>query len=196
MISRYRKKNASHDRMLGRVFGRMPLSPNAWTVLSLAAVLPVVYFILQEQFAAAAAFLLVASLFDAVDGAVARARNAATKQGAYLDTIADRYVEFIAVIGLFFIPLPHVGIPAQAWVAAYVFGSMLTTYAKAAAKEKGLVRQEFAIGMLERPERMALLFLALLAGAASTLYLVYVIGIAAVMANATAFQRIRAALRS
>ena len=74
-----------------------------------------------------------------VDGAVARVTKTASKFGAYLDTIVDRYVEAIIAFGLLFAALPGFYIPAYAWIFLYLFGGMMTTYAKAAAKEGGHV---------------------------------------------------------
>ncbi len=191
MISGHRKRFAAIDKIMGRTFGF--LTPNSWTFLSVVLTLPVFYYIINGNFIIAAIFLLLASFLDAIDGAVARVKGA-TKKGAYLDTIADRYVEFAVALGFIFLSLPDFVFPAAFWVLLYLFGSMLTTYAKAAAKEKGLVKSELSGGLMERPERMLLLIAALLLASVSRLYLVYSIIILAVLSNITAIQRIYAAL--
>ena len=79
--------------------------------------------------------------------------------------------------------------------AVYLFGSMTITYAKAAAKEKELTKKEISGGLLERPERMILLFIGIVSAYFSPLYLTYVLVLLAVLVNITALQRIRIAVK-
>ena len=72
----------------------------------------------------------------------------------------------------------------------------MTTYSKAAAKEKELSKAELPGGILERPERMILLFLGIILAIFSTQYLTYMIIVLAVLANITALQRISIAIKS
>jgi hypothetical protein len=71
----------------------------------------------------------------------------------------------------------------------------MTTYAKSAAKEKGVVYQELKGGLLERAERMIILFIGILLASVQPLFLTYVIIILAVLSNISALQRIWAAAR-
>jgi len=127
-----------------------------------------------------------------VDGAVARVTGKASRFGAYLDTIVDRYVEAIIVFGLLFIGLPEFFIPIYAWIFLYLFGSMMTTYAKAAAKEKEIIPEgkELKGGILERAERLIILFIGIIAAAFNPMYLTYVIVLLAILTNISALQRI------
>jgi len=88
-------------------------------------------------------------------------------------------------------------LPGVAWVFLAFFGSIVTTYAKAAAKEKELVNQELKGGLLSRGERLGLIFVALGFGIydPSYMYMTYVIVVIAILANVTAFQRIWSAIR-
>lgn len=192
MLSKSRSRLVPLDKKVGSLFSFM--SPNAWTAFSLVFGFATLLFVLRAQFALAAFFLALAALCDAIDGAVARIRGA-SRSGAYVDTIADRYVEFFSLAGLFVIPLPAFGLSAAAWAAIYLFGSLLTTYAKAAAFEKGLVKKELRGGVIERQERMVLLIAGFVAASLQPIYLVYVLALLALLANVTAFQRIHAALR-
>jgi phosphatidylglycerophosphate synthase len=98
---------------------------------------------------------------DIIDGAVARYSNQVSKKGAYLDTIVDRYVEFLIILGLLLAHLPHVILPSDVWILIFLFGAMMTTYVKAAAAEKGL-SSIVKGGVLERAERLLLIFVGLL----------------------------------
>lgn len=179
------------DKRIGKIFSFMP--PNAWTLISLAAAAFASYFILKEEFLLASVFFAAASLFDIIDGSVARSTNRATKKGAYLDTIADRYVEFIVIAGLLLTALPSFLLQTHIWLLLYLFGSMMTTYAKAAAREK--INIEVKGGLLERAERMILLFAGILLASFGKIYLVYIIAFMAILSNITALQRIIKALK-
>lgn len=139
---------------------------------------------------AAAAFFLLAVFFDFIDGAVAKFENKATKTGAYLDTICDRYVEGIILFGFLFLSLPKFGFEAEIWIFLALFGSLMTTYAKAAAKEKELAVEELKNGWLGRPERAILIFLSLILGIFNFSLIIFPIVILALLSNFTALQRI------
>ena len=119
-----------------------------------------------------------------------------TKLGAYLDTICDRYIEGMVLFGFLFLPLPEVIFPAYIWVFLCLFGSLMTTYSKAAAKEKEILQEELKKGLLERPERMILIFLAMILGIFNFFSVVYILIIFSILSNFTAFQRIYFTLRS
>jgi len=184
------------EKVVGSIFGALPLTPNQYTYLSGIFALVGLWFMMGENLVWATIFFLVAAGLDFVDGAVARAKNMSSKMGAYLDTVFDRYVEGIIFFGMLFLALPTVFIPGQAWVYLAIFGSVVTTYAKAAAKEKDLVNQELKGGLLSRGERLILIFIALILGIIypDYLYMTYVVAIIAILANFTAIQRVHSAI--
>ncbi len=185
------------EKVVGRAFNILPVTPNQYTVLSGIFALVGLYFMITHSLIWAIVFFFIAAGLDFVDGAVARIRHVSTKMGAYLDTIFDRYVEGIIFFGMIFLNLPQVLIPGYAWIFLAVFGSVITTYAKAAAKEKDLVNQELKGGLMSRGERFILIFLALIAGIIypDYLYMTYLIIIIAVLSNITAVQRIYSAIK-
>jgi len=175
---------------IGTAFSRLGLSPNQWTVISLVPAILAVYFLVYQNFIAAALLFLFSVFLDIVDGSVARVTGRVTMFGAYLDTIVDRYVEAIIIFGLLFASLPGFYLPVQAWLFLYFFGSMITTYAKSAAKEKDIVVREIRGGLLERAERMIILFIGILIASVNPLYLTYIVVLLAVLTNISALQRI------
>jgi len=184
------------ESTVGSIFGALPLTPNQYTYLSGIFALIGLWFMMGGDLVWATILFLIAAGLDFVDGAVARKKNMSSKVGAYLDTIFDRYVEGIIFLGMFFLALPEVFIPGQAWVYLAIFGSVVTTYAKAAAKEKDLVTQELKGGLLSRGERLILIFIALILGIIypDYLYMTYVVAIIAILANFTAIQRVHSAI--
>lgn len=190
MISEQREKFKSISIKTGLIFGKLPLTPNQWTLFSLIPALICFYFLLKANFVFAVFFFAVAAFVDVIDGAVARVQGKTTKKGAYLDTITDRYVELIVFLGLFFVVLPLFYFSSQFWILLCLFGSVMTTYSKAAAKEKLLLESELKGGLMERPERLILLFLILLSAIFNLQWTVYLIALFAVLTNLSAFQRI------
>lgn len=173
---------------VGLLFSRLPMGPNAWTLLSLVPAVLTMVFLASRNFSLAAIFFAVAAFADVVDGAVARVTGRVTRKGAYLDTIVDRYVEFLVLFGFLFVF-------NQFWVFLALFGSMITTYSKAAAAEK--LETEVEGGILGRVERLILLLLTILLLAFSMfLPAFYLLVILAVLSNVSAMQRILAAIRS
>lgn len=65
------------------------LIPNTLTMLSLFGGLTAVRFALQERWEAAALAIVIASVFDILDGRVARMLGMTSKFGAELDSLAD-----------------------------------------------------------------------------------------------------------
>lgn len=190
MLFRRRERFGRLSTKIGLVFSRLPLTPNQWTLLAFLPAAVSAYLLARENFLLSALTFLLAGFIDMIDGSVARVTGNATKLGAYLDTVADRYTEAIIMFALLFVALPPVYLPAYAWIFLYLFGSMLTTYAKAAAKEKGLVDEEIRGGLMERAERLLAVFLGILLAAYDRAFLAYMIALVAVLANITAVQRI------
>ncbi|MFH1224329.1 MAG: CDP-alcohol phosphatidyltransferase family protein [Candidatus Diapherotrites archaeon] len=199
MLYKNRERLEKYSLKVGMLFSRFGISPNAWTLMSLIPAFIAFYFLLggaAQNFLLAAFFFMLAAFLDLIDGGVARVTGRVTKFGAYLDTIADRVVEAAIAFGLLLAALPGFIIPAYAWVFLYFCGSSLTTYAKSAAKEKGLVEAELRGGILERAERLSLLFLGILFASVNPLWLVYMLALLAVLSNITALQRVAIAART
>src|SRR5688572_8365125 len=125
---------------------------------------------------------LAASIFDMLDGRVARLRGRETKFGAFLDSTMDRYSDMLLYLGLMLLyarldKTPHM---VLVWVAA--FGSFMTSYARARAES---LIPRCTVGLLERPERIVLIVVGALANRMTA-----VLWIIALLSNLTALQRI------
>jgi len=194
MLTEKREKLQKIENKIGKFFSEF-LTPNQYTLLSLVFVLFCFFSLVKNNLALALIFFLISAFLDFIDGAVARFAKKATKKGAYLDTICDRYVEGIALLGFLFLPLTSFVLPAHVWIFLAFFGSLITTYSKAAAKEKELTKKEIKKGLLGRPERIILISLVIFLGILNLSWMIYPIIILAIFSNITAFQRIYLALR-
>jgi len=191
MLSENRKKFEKVSLWLGQIFSKIGISADSFTLISLFFAILSFLFLIRIKLNWALLFFIIASVLDLIDGAVAKFRGKPMKTGAYLDTICDRYVEGIILLGFLFLPLPKILFSSEIWILLCLFGALMTTYSKAAAKEKEIINEELKKGILERPERIILIFLALiLANFNLFSYTVYILIIFAALSNMTALQRI------
>lgn len=196
LTSRYKAAFSRLTDPPARLLSRWGISPTSITLLGLALVLASCAFLLvTRRVFAFCVVVTLASLMDAVDGAVARLSGRVTKVGAYLDAVCDRYGEACVVVA--------VAIVTGYWLLSTVVlvGSLLVSYTKArAAMEVPVSNLEWP-DLMERAER-GMVYLAGLA--ASQLIPVKPLGhdlfwwtlvILSVLIHATALQRIARATR-
>ncbi|MFH0832514.1 MAG: CDP-alcohol phosphatidyltransferase family protein [Candidatus Aenigmatarchaeota archaeon] len=185
MLYGRREKFSGIEEKLGRLFRFM--SPNRLTMMTLIPALLTFYLLVQKYFFAAGVMLLITFLFDVIDGSVARFAKKETRFGAYLDTVVDRYVEFIIILGLLFVNPPMMIFPSYVWIILLLFGSLMTTYVKSAAIEKKMVKN--LTGGIERAERGIILFFGIVFAGYQEIFLTYVIIILAILTNLSAISK-------
>ena len=103
--------------------------------------------------------LLVAGLFDILDGALARFSNKTTAFGAILDSTFDRLSEAIVLFGLLLLYVRQGNIIELYLIFAVIVFSFLVSYVRARAEGMGL---ECHTGLFTRAERIIILALGLL----------------------------------
>ena len=194
MLYKKREYFKSISEFLGRIFTKICPYPNLWTIFGIMTAIVTFYFLYEQNFLIAATFFAITAIIDVIDGAVARRTNRATNFGAYLDTVVDRVTEFIILCGLFFVDYPDFIFSTKAWIFLVLFGFLMTTYVKAAASEKKIVKKEIKGGILERGERMILLFLIILFSNFSLEYSAIMLAITAIFSIFTVLQRFFIAL--
>ncbi|MDE6291438.1 MAG: CDP-alcohol phosphatidyltransferase family protein [Muribaculaceae bacterium] len=143
------------------------------------------------------ALIIGFSLFDMLDGQAARLGHLASTFGAFFDSVLDRYCEFLtvgAVAYLFICVGWHI---AALLTFLALMGSLLVSYTRARGEGLGVVCK---IGFMQRPERVVVTALSLLAagicgqcGVSSfdPLWIIAVaMGVMALFTNLTAIARI------
>ena len=195
MLSEKRKQFKGLENMVGDFFSKF-LTANQYSCLAVFIALLFLKFMIVGNLKIALILLLVASFLDFVDGAVARKTDAASNKGAYLDTILDRYVEGIVLLSFLSLPLPEVLFPSYIWILFALFGSFMTTYAKAAGKEKEILKTELKKGLIGRGERMILESLAIFFAIFNLNWTLFCIITLTVLSNVTALQRIHIVLNN
>ena len=109
--------------------------------------------------------LIVAGAFDMLDGAVARISCASTCFGGFLDSVTDRYTDFLMLFGILVYLLKYVHGPARMlylilWGLTTI-GTATTSYTRARAETE---IPDCKAGFMERAERTLTIIIGLLAG--------------------------------
>jgi CDP-diacylglycerol--glycerol-3-phosphate 3-phosphatidyltransferase len=104
--------------------------------------------------------LLIASAFDMVDGAIARATGSVSKFGGFFDSTLDRYSEIVVYVGLLIwlndTGDDHIG---ALLILIAATGALMISYARARAEAIGYGA---SVGLVARPERVVLLAICLI----------------------------------
>jgi CDP-diacylglycerol--glycerol-3-phosphate 3-phosphatidyltransferase len=132
------------------------VEPNFLTFLGFLVNIAAAILFARGNFPAAGGVMLLAGLFDMVDGRVARAQGRVTRFGAYFDSVIDRYSDVSLYFGLL---IYYAGVNRFRYailVGVAMAGSVMVSYARARAES---LIPECKAGFWERPERIVLLIL-------------------------------------
>jgi CDP-diacylglycerol--glycerol-3-phosphate 3-phosphatidyltransferase len=159
------------------------ISPNGLTMLGFLLTTLSAILLAIGSFIAGGLVLIVAALFDMLDGSLARATGQSTKFGAFFDSTIDRYSESVILIALIYYYSDIGSGPLEpVLLAVTLVGSMMVSYTRARAEALDV---ECKVGVLQRPERVILLILGLLTG-----WMVPILWLLAIFTNVTVLQRI------
>jgi len=142
-----------------RVLSRTGVKPDVLTFVGLAINIGAACLIAIHQFLAAGILILLAGLFDLLDGALARFIRQNTKFGAILDSVADRISEAAIFLGLLIWYMSTASDLEIVLIFAALIGSFLVSYIRARAE--GLML-ECKVGLFTRAERVIVLALGLI----------------------------------
>jgi CDP-diacylglycerol--glycerol-3-phosphate 3-phosphatidyltransferase len=161
---------------------RIGLKPNTVTLLGLLGQIVGAYFIAQGKIQIGGIIVLFMAPIDALDGTMARLRGESTTFGAFIDSVTDRYSEFVLFFGLMIFYINQ-----QDWLACILIylaaaGSMMVPYTRSRAETLGF---EAKNGLLSRFERYLIIIPSLLLNIPMV-----AIWILAFFTNLTAIQRI------
>ncbi len=195
-----------------RLLIRIGLTPNAVTTIGFLGNVAAAIVICIAGYRAAESFdpqyhlitwggalIILFSLFDMLDGQVARLGHMESTFGAMYDSVLDRYCEMLTLGSIcYYLIMTGSFIGALITFAAMV-GSVMVSYVRARAEGLGL---ECKIGFMQRPERIVVTAAAALACGITgmnlvpgstfdaSVILVIAMAVIAVFANITAFARL------
>ena len=133
--------------------------------------------------------IILSSLFDMLDGQVARLGGMVSKFGALYDSVLDRYCELFTLGGVAFYLMSCDDMIGALLTFLALVGSMMVSYVRARAEALGA---NCSVGLMQRPERVVVTSIAVIAAGIAHMNLIIVIGMAliALLANITAVVRI------
>ncbi|MFN8413627.1 MAG: CDP-alcohol phosphatidyltransferase family protein [Anaerolineales bacterium] len=167
---------------VGAFLNRIGLTPNTITLLGLAGTTLGAYFLSQGNIRLGGLILFVFVLVDVLDGTMARLRGEPSDFGAFVDSVSDRYAEFITFGGLIYYYVTQNDYPGIIVTFLATAGSVLVSYVKARAEGLGFTAK---VGILTRVERYLVLIPLLVFNLPFL-----AVTLIAILGNITAFQRI------
>lgn len=166
---------------VARVIGRTGISPNVVTLTGSLLNLGVAWVLAQGYLRIGGVLVPLVSLFDALDGTLARLTGKRSRFGAFLDSTMDRFSEAILYLGLLFY-YTRLGAKQEILlIYATIVGSLMVSYARARAEGLGL---DCRVGLLTRLERIVILTAALILN-----QMTIALWVLAILTNFTALQR-------
>src|SRR5947208_14145649 len=148
----------------GRWLAMGHINPNSLTVIGVALNVGCGLLFGMGRFFSAGIALIVANLFDMLDGQVARLSGRVTRFGGFLDSSLDRLSDVVVCVGLmvFYARDTQFHSTLNVFLAgAGLMGSVMVSYASARAES---LIPKCDVGFLKRPERVVLFII----GALST----------------------------
>jgi len=169
------------------LLARTPLTPSALTWFGFAVSVGAAVLVAYDNLLAAGLLMLVAGLFDMLDGALARHTGRVSRFGAVLDSTLDRLSEAAILVAAIFLFATEAKVAAAVLAGATLAGAMTVSYLRARTEALGLAGRS---GLFTRPERVIVLALGLLFD-----QLIIALVVVAVFSFITAGQRLVGAWR-
>lgn len=161
--------NATRDRAkrLGEpvalFLGRLGLTPDALTLVGFGVTAVGAGLLAAQAWLAGGLAIFAGGLFDLFDGTLARATGQASRFGAFLDSVFDRWGESLVFVGIVIGSL-GAGFDPGAWLAAAALASaFMVSYTRARSEGLGFSpgRGMAAVGIMPREIRLVILTLGL-----------------------------------
>jgi CDP-diacylglycerol--glycerol-3-phosphate 3-phosphatidyltransferase len=132
------------------------IHPNVLTLVGVLINVVAAWALAVDRFILAGVIMIVANIFDFIDGKVAQATGTSSEFGAFWDSTLDRFSDLALFLGLVYL-YATLGRPDYVMITALtlVF-SIMTSYARARAES---LIEKCKVGFMERPERIVLLML-------------------------------------
>jgi CDP-diacylglycerol--glycerol-3-phosphate 3-phosphatidyltransferase len=157
----------TYTRVIGIFFGAIidrivrwlalsRIHPNVLTFVGLLINVWAAFLFAAGKFRWAGAVVIGASVFDMVDGRVARATDRVTRFGGFFDSVLDRYSDLALYIGLLVFYASINRFFYIVLTAIVMTGSVMVSYVRARSENS---IPKCKVGFLERPERIVLIMI-------------------------------------
>ena len=174
--------------------GRVGLTPNALTLIGFGGTVVAAIAAGLQAWTLAGILVLVFGIFDMFDGTLARATGTASKLGAFMDSVFDRWGEGIVYVGIVAGCVIADFAPGAFLAAAAMASAFMVSYARAKSEGLGFTEGSgmAAVGVAPREIRIVILTIGLLwTGLAGDLRpLTVCLGLITILASITVIQRV------
>lgn len=189
--SRTRIKKVFEPIALG--LGRLGLTPDGLTLIGFGITVVGAILVALQHWTVGGVIVFLGGVFDMFDGTLARATGKASRLGAFMDSVFDRWGEALVYLGIVIGGelAGHTRVPI---LAAMAMGSaFMVSYVRAKSEGLGFTAGTgmAAVGIMPREVRLVILSIGLIfADAPNIKALELALGIIAVGATVTVIQRI------
>jgi CDP-diacylglycerol--glycerol-3-phosphate 3-phosphatidyltransferase len=129
------------------------IHPNILTFVGVLINVAAAVALATNRFILAGLIMVIANIFDFIDGKVAVLMSAVSKFGGFWDSVIDRFSDIALFIGLIYL-YSHLGRTDYVMVASLaMMFSIMTSYTRARAES---LIAKCKVGFMERPERIVL----------------------------------------
>ena len=146
---------------MAMALARRGVSPNLLTISGMIANMAGGLVIGLGYPKSGAGVIIFSSIFDILDGPVAKLSNKVTKFGAFLDSSLDRYSDCAILTGVIVYLVGGGNFPAAGFAFSAMVGSVLVSYTRARAEN---VIESCKVGYWERAERITYIIIGLFSG--------------------------------
>ena len=166
---------------IARALAWLGIPPNVVTVIGFVLSIGVGVILALGHIRWGGVCIILAAIFDALDGTLARIVGRTSRFGAFLDSTMDRFSEAVIFLGLL-TWYTRLGARREILlIYATIVGSLMVSYTRARAEGLGL---DCKVGILTRMERTIVLTAGLLLN-----QVLIALWVMAIMTNFTALQR-------
>ena len=129
------------------------IHPNALTLIGVLVNVAAAWALGVDRFLLAGVMMIVANIFDFIDGKVAHLTNTVSRFGAFWDSTLDRFSDLALFIGVIYLYADLRRTDYVMVAALTMLFSIMTSYTRARAES---LIPKCKVGFMERPERIVL----------------------------------------
>ena len=136
-----------------RVCVALRIHPNILTAIGVVINVAAAWALGLGAFVWGGVIIILANIFDFIDGKVARELGEVTKFGGFFDSVMDRFSDISLFVGLIYLYAEHRRTDYVIVTALAMMFSIMTSYTRARAES---LIKTCKVGFMERPERIVL----------------------------------------
>src|SRR4026207_855537 len=166
-------------RAIIRASVALGIHPNTLTLIGVLINVAAACALGDNRFLLAGVIMIVANIFDFIDGKVAQETNTVSRFGAFWDSTLDRFSDIALLLGLIYLYATLRRTDYVMVASLAMMFSIMTSYARARAES---LIDKCKVGFMERPERIVLFMIGAFTNRmAAVLWVILILSIATVI---------------